>query len=160
MIQYTVMYGYKIFRLFIIAIIITYFSGCFWYMFSAQLINSYPRNFIKHYDLLNKSNVSKLTISSYYALTTLSTVGYGDFVPQNNPEIVLTVALMLCGVAFFSYIIGQFIEIISNYQTKMGKIDKSTQLLNWITLMRKFTSNKPLSKSHNTLIETHFAHYW
>lgn len=37
MIQYTVMYGYKIFRLFIIAIIITYFSGCFWYMFSDQL---------------------------------------------------------------------------------------------------------------------------
>lgn len=30
--QYILMYGYKIFRLIIIAIIITYFVGCFWYV--------------------------------------------------------------------------------------------------------------------------------
>ena len=32
MMQYLLMYGYKIFRLFIIAFIITYFSGCVWYL--------------------------------------------------------------------------------------------------------------------------------
>lgn len=109
------MYGYRIFRLFIIAIIITYFSGCFWYMFSFQLMDAYESSFIDKYGLLEKTNMSKLVISCYYALTNLSTVGYGDFLPQNNPEIILTVTFMLCGVAFFSYIIGKFIEIISNY---------------------------------------------
>ncbi len=32
MMQYLLMYAYKIFRLFIIAFIITYFSGCVWYL--------------------------------------------------------------------------------------------------------------------------------
>jgi hypothetical protein len=35
--QYILMYSYKIFRLIIIAIIITYFVGCFWYLISKEL---------------------------------------------------------------------------------------------------------------------------
>lgn len=31
--------------------------------------------------------------------------------------------IMLLGVAFFSYIMGNFIEIITNYNEKMGIID-------------------------------------
>ena len=59
---------------------------------------------------------------------------------------------MLCGVAFFSYIMGSFIEIISNYDKKifllqMGSVDKGTELHNWMTLLTRFTNNKPLPKS-------------
>jgi potassium voltage-gated channel Eag-related subfamily H protein 8 len=46
----------------------------------------------------------------------LSTVGYGDFYPISNTERVVAVIIMLLGVAFFSYIMGNFIEIISNYE--------------------------------------------
>ena len=63
----------------------------------------------------DKDNLSKLIISCYFALTTLSTVGYGDYYPITDIEIMTAVSLMLCGVAFFSYIMGSFIEIISNY---------------------------------------------
>ncbi len=35
--QYMLMYGYRIFRLVIIAIIITYIIGCFWYLISTSL---------------------------------------------------------------------------------------------------------------------------
>jgi len=49
-------------------------------------------------------------------LTTLSTVGYGDYFPISNLERIMAVIIMLGGVAFFSYIMGNFIEIISNYE--------------------------------------------
>lgn len=62
----------------------------------------------------------QLLISCYYVLTTLSTVGYGDYYPVNNNERFFAVVLMLGGVAFFSYIMGNFIEIITNYEKKMG----------------------------------------
>jgi len=50
--------------------------------------------------------------SCYFILTTLATLGYGDYFPKNNDERVLGIVIMLIGVAFFSYIIGTFIGIV------------------------------------------------
>jgi potassium voltage-gated channel Eag-related subfamily H protein 8 len=76
----------------------------------------------------------------------LSTVGYGDFHPISEMEMAFGILIMLCGVAFFSFIMGSFIEIISNYDKKMGTVDKGTELHNWMTLLSRFTNNKPLPK--------------
>lgn len=117
--QYMMMYVYRIFRLIIIAIIFTYFIGCFWYMASETLNydSSKEENgtFITNYQLEELSNYEKLVISCYFALTTLSTVGYGDYHPISNLERIIAVFIMLVGVAFFSYNMGSFIEFIQNY---------------------------------------------
>jgi len=113
--QYLLMYGYKIFRLFIIAFIITYFSGCVWYLIVDEYKDEDQTSFYYKNKMEDMDNTSKLIISCYFALTTLATVGYGDYYPITDIEIMTAVTLMLCGVAFFSYIMGSFIEIISNY---------------------------------------------
>lgn len=51
----------------------------------------------------------------YFSLTTLSTVGYGDLYPKSNEEMIMGIFILLGGVAFFSYIMGSFIEIISTF---------------------------------------------
>lgn len=51
----------------------------------------------------------------YFSLTTLSTVGYGDLSPRSNEEMIMGIFILLGGVAFFSYIMGSFIEIISTF---------------------------------------------
>ena len=77
------MYSYKIFRLIIIAIIITYFVGCFWYLISSSLNYDMPdQSFVSKYFSSVPEDYDRLIISCYFALTTLSTVGYGDLVPQ------------------------------------------------------------------------------
>lgn len=48
----------------------------------------------------------------YYALTTLSTVGYGDLYPISINEMIMGIVYMLVGIVFFSQIMGSFIEII------------------------------------------------
>jgi fatty acid desaturase len=111
------MYVYKIFRLIIIAIIITYFIGCFWYFYCNV---EEEVTFITMNQLDKKDDMYKLIVSCYYALTTLSTVGYGDYYPVSSRERIVAVVIMLGGVAFFSYIMGHFIEIISNYKKNMG----------------------------------------
>ena len=118
--MYMFMYVYRIFRLVIIAFFITYFIGCFWYMISDNLNTEADiknkMTFVTHFELENISNWRKLIISCYYTLTTLATVGYGDYYPISDMERLIAVFLMLCGVAFFSYIMGSFIEIIANYK--------------------------------------------
>lgn len=81
---------------------------------------------------MDHDEMYQLLVSCYFALTTLSTVGYGDYFPISNEERVFAVIIMLGGVAFFSYIMGSFVEIISNYEQKMGHIDYSSNLHEWI----------------------------
>ena len=64
-----------------------------------------------------------------------------------NIERVVAVFIMLLGVALLSYIMGNFIEIISNYEQKMGMVDKSGDLHNWLILLSRFTNNQPFPKS-------------
>lgn len=62
--QHIVMYCYKIFRLIIIAIIITYFLGCFWYFISEEFNDKdNDHTFVKTFDLRDKSNFRKLIVS-------------------------------------------------------------------------------------------------
>jgi hypothetical protein len=88
---------------------------------------------------------TQLIIVCYFALTTLSTVGYGDLYPISMIEMLLGIVVMLVGIVFFSKIMGNFIEIIQDYDRRMGSEDKGSELNNWMTLLTRFT-NKPLSK--------------
>ena len=90
---------------------------------------------------LHIAESDKVIVSCYYALTTLSTVGYGDYFPISDTERIIALIIMLGGVAFFSYIMGNFIEIISNYEKKMGVVDKSGELHMWLVLLTRFTNN-------------------
>ena len=101
-----------------LAIMITYFIGCNVYFVSNEFNNDEDiensNTFILSHGLDTYSNdKSRLIICCYYALTMLSTVGYGDYYPISNLEMVMTVVLMLAGVAFFSFIMGNFMEIIA-----------------------------------------------
>jgi hypothetical protein len=85
-------------------------------------------------------------IVCYYALTTLSTVGYGDYYPISRNEKVVGCILMLVGITFFAQIIGSFIEIIQSYDQSMGNEEMGSSLNSWMTLLSRFT-DKPLSKA-------------
>jgi potassium voltage-gated channel Eag-related subfamily H protein 8 len=78
------------------------------------------------------STPAQLIVSCYFAITTLSTVGYGDIYPISSTERVTMVVVMLSGVAFFSYIMSNFIEIIAEYNRKTGPVDKSDTLDTWM----------------------------
>jgi hypothetical protein len=125
------MYAFKITRLFLAAIIITYFCGCVWYLVILTTKSKGEREeswiegdgddiwkvsptFYYAFNLEDKSKFDVIIISWYYSMTTLTTVGYGDYYPISNTEIFVAVCYMLCGVVFFSYIMSSVIEIINN----------------------------------------------
>ena len=60
---------------------------------------------------------------------------------------IQTVIVMLGGVAFFSYIMENFMEIIKNYEAKMGFTDNSEALNDWIVSLERFTNKTPLNGS-------------
>jgi hypothetical protein len=57
----------------------------------------------KEWKLLNCQDVAtQVIIMLYFALTTLSTVGYGDLYPISQREMMLGMFFMFFGIVFFS----------------------------------------------------------
>lgn len=52
-------------------------------------------------------------IAMYFALTSLSTIGFGDFHPKNNFERLVCSFMLLGGVSIFSYVLGELRTMIS-----------------------------------------------
>ena len=73
----------------------------------------------------------------YFAITTLSTIGFGDFHPVSTLERGIAAFILLFGVAIFSFIMGQFIEILMS-QKKLWEVGDGRGLQKWLGLLSKY----------------------
>jgi hypothetical protein len=118
-------------KLVLIIFNISYFLGFFWYIFCelnyrlnkdkiqertdsdfSLLYNL--ETFYSYNGLDENSDIRNAIIVVYYAFTSLSTVGFGDFNPRSDSERLVCSFILLFGVAIFSYIMGEFITMITN----------------------------------------------
>jgi len=67
-------------------------------------------------------------IAWYFAFTTLSTVGFGDFHPRSNIERLVGSIFMIFGVAILSIIIGQFNEMLDEIKEFNAVLDDDSGL--------------------------------
>lgn len=65
-----------------------------------------------------------LNYAMYWALQTVSTVGYGDITPRNPPSVVFTNISILITMFFFVFFINNIIEIIDEMTTSEDKQKK------------------------------------
>lgn len=106
--QIYIMYIFRVLRLVVFILFLSYFLGALWYI-ATDLITNQDENrftFYNEYDLGEYPVSKRLIIVVYFAFTTLSTVGFGDFNPKHEAERILTTFILLVGVAVFSYIMG------------------------------------------------------
>ena len=121
-----------------------YFFGVYWYLFSETLYIFYqghehgegPQAFddleekdehhntwvyYEHnWDILNEDLTSTLITNIYFATTTLSTVGFGDYYPVDTAERLLGAFLLYFGQAGFNFLVIQFLDVMNAIQ----RIDK------------------------------------
>lgn len=72
----------------------------------------------------------------YYSLTTLSTVGYGDFSPKSIIEKIFGSIIQIFGVTFFSILMNKFQEIVVSLKGQNeGQNDQKLQ--QWFYLIRR-----------------------
>ena len=76
--------------------------------------------------------VEQFVISLYTALTILSMVGYGDYYPVSDNERLFIALVMMLGVSYFSFLMSQSMDIINSYNSKLGSIDASDEINDWL----------------------------
>ena len=67
---------------------------------------------------------------------------------------LIGILVMMIGIVFFSHIMGSFIEIISNYDKRMGSVDRGTELHNWMTLLTRLQITSRYQKALLTKLIT------
>jgi hypothetical protein len=110
-------YSFRTVRLVLVILTVSYYIGMFWYIFCELTLKPAGQvlendGFIHQFSIEDYTVYEKSVLMFYYAFTTLSTVGFGDFHPRSNVERVLCAFILLTGVAIFSYIMGNFIDIL------------------------------------------------
>ena len=97
-----------------------------------------------YFGVEEKPAVDRAIIMTYYAFTSLSTVGFGDLNPRSDPERIVISFVLLFGVAIFSYIMGNFITIIQSIQTFNSSFDDGDNLSKFFGMLVQFNKGKSI----------------
>lgn len=106
----------------------SYFTGLLWFIFCDMRaiqndeVADYAeqeeglQNFNNYFELYDKDNSQKLITLAYFAFTSLSTVGFGDYHPRGNSERVVGAFFMLFGVAITSFCMESISQMIVKFK--------------------------------------------
>lgn len=103
-----------------------------------------PDIFMLTFDLEHKTNMEALITAIYFAFTSLTTVGFGDYHPRGNLERVCGAFILLSGVAIFSYIMGNFIQILEEMKAFARDLEDADNLAKFFGTMKHFNNLVPV----------------
>lgn len=91
-----------------------YFLGILWYIICG--LHTEEEGFIEYFGInnFNPGETPALIVikMTYFTLTTMTTIGFGDFHPRTNTERMLMSIYFLIGTAIFSYAMNEFMVMI------------------------------------------------
>ncbi|KAF1773815.1 Cyclic nucleotide-binding-like [Phytophthora cactorum] len=111
--------------------IIAHYVGCFWYYISADRAadDAWWGNRNLYFED-PESILSKYIASIYWAITTMTTVGFGDIYPVNDFEKGFCILVLISGTTLFAYVVGTVIEVASNSKSLMNREHEMVQRVN------------------------------
>lgn len=100
----------------------------------------YPDTFITKNGLQDILSVDATMTVLYFSFTTLSTVGFGDYVPRTDDERIIGILILVFGVAIFSIIMGSFVDILVQFKT-FNEEFSDERLSTFFEIMKHFNNN-------------------
>ena len=96
----------------------------------------------------------------YFSITSLSTIGFGDFHPRSDDERILGAFILMFGVSIFSYILGNFLEIIEAYKDFNKDPDEDEALEKFFCMLRVFNHGEVIDSKIQKRFGEFFNYRW
>jgi len=125
-------------------IFLAHILGCFWfYIASLTGIDHETVTWVSAYDdgsAIDAPPQKQYLYSLYWALTTLTTVGYGDITPTNDPERLYSLFALLVGALVFGYMLSSIGSLVAAIDRQAAlseeKMDEVKEYMRWRRLPR------------------------
>ncbi|KAL4480339.1 hypothetical protein ABPG74_020855 [Tetrahymena malaccensis] len=142
-------------KLFFTLILINHFFACIWiFVAKIEIQNGYSQTWMT-YDDINLSSWTSQYIASFYFMTvTMITVGYGDILPKNNVEYILSISTMIFASGVFGYCLNQVGAIFNNFFFVDNQIKKK------LLEIQKYMSKKDIDSNLQLQIREYLEYYW
>lgn len=101
----------------------------------------------------NLSAIERYLVAAYWAMTTMTTVGYGDVLPTCNTERIFAMACMVIGGSFYAYLIGKFASMCSTSDLNRRRYYERMEL------MQAWMDHHKLPLSLRRRVRRYFKHY-
>ena len=109
-------------------IIMTHLVACLWFI-AARTYNFAPETWVYRNNLLDISDSDFYLSGFYWACTVLTTVGYGDITPFTTFEVLVAISWMICGIGFYSLVVGSLSSVLSSLDEKSEVIQSKLDML-------------------------------
>mmetsp|Transcript_28870 Transcript_28870/g.43597 ORF Transcript_28870/g.43597 Transcript_28870/m.43597 type:complete len:192 (+) Transcript_28870:1029-1604(+) len=120
---------------------LSYFTGLLWYNYCTTLAHFDDEdrgNFISAFNISQDTNYDAVVKMTYFAFTTLSTVGLGDFFPVSEGERVLGSFIMLFGVLITTLLMNNLASMLVELKEFNKAHDESEKLAQFIGTLTWF----------------------
>ena len=132
---------FQLLVIFMAVVLIAHMSACIWiYLGHIQddLDLSQRNTWRYNEDFLEYSKFQEYVFCLYWVLTTITTVGYGDYTGVNTDEYLFTLVLEFTGVTFFSLMLFKTNEIAQKKFDFQALLSHHLDRINfWIRKMEK-----------------------
>jgi voltage-gated potassium channel len=103
----------RIARLITVVSVVLHLLACIWYLI--PFIQEFPPDsWPVRYEVVTGGVGMTYLLSIYWVVTTATTIGFGDIVPERGEEYVFAVVAMLVGASLFAYVIAAGASLISS----------------------------------------------
>lgn len=107
----------------IVSFMVIHVISCLW-IFFAGFSEEFMGTWMDSDEIKGMSDGDIYLIAVYFAVTTISTVGYGDISANNNIERVFCLIIMIIGVTLFTTAASTITQIMSSYDETSAKFNE------------------------------------
>jgi CRP-like cAMP-binding protein len=148
-------YLLQLVTLLLMTVFVSHLLGCFWFLISPYHITD-PTQTWWGGSMLAATKADHYLASVYWSFSTMTTVGYGDFVPQSTGERLYAVVAMIIGATIFGYVIGNVASM--SMTADIAGMRKQERITNVLGYMKEKNVSTELKRKVESYLEFYFEH--